>query len=131
MIFMHLSDFLINAQVEVLCVTRPSRDLSIVGVATPDYSDPTFKILSGYPYFTCCVVTPFSIPSLPPPTKKCTSSNRHYYVLFSAHLLSRFIMLDLPTCRQSGGVRIGGWSLVIEWRLFLETSTTFSQFLVG
>ncbi len=31
------SDFLINAQVEVLCVTRPSRDLSIVGVATPDY----------------------------------------------------------------------------------------------
>ncbi len=37
MIFIHLSDFLINAQVEVLCVTRPSRDLSIVGVATPDY----------------------------------------------------------------------------------------------
>ncbi len=30
----HLSDFLINAQVEVLCVTRPSRDLSIGGVAT-------------------------------------------------------------------------------------------------
>ncbi len=35
--FIHLSDFLINALVEVLCVTRPSRDLSIVGVATPNY----------------------------------------------------------------------------------------------
>ncbi len=32
MIFMYLADFLINAQVEVLCVTRPSRDLNIVCV---------------------------------------------------------------------------------------------------
>ena len=41
MIFMHLSDFLIIAQVEVLCVTRLSRDLSTVGVATPDYRNVT------------------------------------------------------------------------------------------
>ncbi len=39
MIFIHLSDILINAQVEVLCVTRHSHELSIVGVQIT-YIDP-------------------------------------------------------------------------------------------
>ncbi len=55
---------------------------------------PIFHMLCGHNFL------------LTSPHKEMYIINRHNYVLFIAHLLSRFIMLDLPTGRKSGGLEL-------------------------
>ncbi len=59
--------------------------------------EPLFHVLCGHMYTL-----------LTSPHKEMYIINRHNYVLFIAHLLSRFIMLDLSTYMQAirGGLEL-------------------------